>query len=423
MQLLYGSRTIPFEPEAGIAWKVLPAAAPVEEVPPAGDVIGTAIADLVHQLEALGASRGDTLLLVVPDHTRRCRLDELLPRLLPELEDALSLRTRILVANGSHVLQPEALVREVIGGEVYDAYPVTQHDGREEKRLEFLGSTSRGTPVLVNRMALEVDWVVTIGGILYHYFAGFGGGPKMLLPGIAGLESIRSNHRFTLDPATGQFHPDCREGEIDRNPVYLDLAEVCTFFPHALSLQLVLTPAGQIAAAAAGPILPTQRQLLPSVRRLYSIPLTARADVVLASAGGYPGDVNLIQSHKSIHHAFQALKPGGTLIVLAECREGIGSSSFMGYFTGVSAAEMGQELLRTYLINGHTALALKSKTEAARIILVSALAPEVVKRTGMIPAQSLAEAWALARMELPARAEGYIMPKAGQFLPLIAENR
>lgn len=423
MQLLYGSRGVEFRPDSGISWRVLPEEVPGTAAPGQPDVSGAAIADLVRQLEAMGASRGDTLLLVVPDHTRRCRLDELLPRLLPELEDALSLRTRILVANGSHVLQPESLVREVIGAEVYDAYPVTQHDCREEKRLELLGTTSRGTPITINRMALEADWVVTIGGILYHYFAGFGGGPKMLLPGIAGQESILQNHRFTLDPATGQFHPDCREGEIDRNPVYLDLAEICTFFPQALSLQLVLSPEGQIAAAAAGPILPTQRHLLPVVRRLYSIPIYAQADIVLASAGGYPGDVNLIQSHKSIHHAYQALKPGGTLVILAECREGIGSSTFLNYFTGGTAAEMGKELLRSYLINGHTALAMKSKTEAARIILVSALAPEVVQRIGMIPAKSMDEAWALARPGLPQRPAGYIMPRAGKYLPLLVQSQ
>ncbi|HNW58367.1 MAG TPA: nickel-dependent lactate racemase [bacterium] len=418
MQLAYGSQLLSFHPDSGIHWRVFPEWEPDESAPPPSGWIEPAIAELIRQLTSLGASRGDNLLLVVPDHTRRCRLDEILPRLLPELEDALSLRIRILVANGSHVLQPEARMREVIGAEVYEAYPVVQHDCREEKRLEFLGTTTRGTPVTINRMALETDWVVTIGGILYHYFAGFGGGPKMLLPGIAGEETIRRNHRLTLDPGSGQFHPDCREGEIERNPVYLDLAEVCTFFPHALSLQLVLSPSGRLAAAAAGTILATQRRLLPEVRRFYSVPIPGHADLVIASAGGYPGDVNLIQSHKSIHHAFQALKPGGTLVVLAECSEGIGSAAFMSYFTGASAAEMGGELLRSYRINGHTALAMKSKTEAARVILVSALAPDQVRRTGMIPAASLEQAWELARPDLLEGATGYILPQASKYLPL-----
>jgi nickel-dependent lactate racemase len=420
MRLSYGTRTVTFQPDSGITWQVLPSPEQGNRVEPQTDPIRSAVAELIGQLEQKGVSHGESLLLVVPDHTRRCRLETILPVLLPALEDALSLRIRILVANGSHVLQPEALIREMIGSEVYDCYPVAQHDCRDEQRLESLGKTTAGTPVTINRMAVEADWVVTLGGILFHYFAGFGGGPKMLLPGIAGYETIRLNHRRTLDPHTGQFHAECREGNIETNPVYLDLAEITTFMPRALSLQLVLSPDGEIARAAAGPILPVQRQLVPLVRQFYSLPIAEKADIVVASAGGHPADVNLIQAHKSIHHAFQGVKPGGTVIVLAECSEGIGSSSFMGYFNGATAAEMGAELLQNYLINGHTALSLKSKTEGARIVLISGLTPELVKSTGMIPAHSLEEAWDLVRPGIPERATGYILTKAAKYLPVPA---
>ncbi|HOZ20979.1 MAG TPA: nickel-dependent lactate racemase [bacterium] len=418
MELSYGTTTLSFQPDPGVAWRTLPEEELGAAAAAGPEILRNAIAMLLGQMEEGGAAAGESLLLVVPDHTRRCRLDEVLGLLLPGLETRLSLRVRILVANGSHVLQPEPLVRELIGAEIYDRYPVNQHDCREGKQLAQIGTTTAGTPVIVNRTALEVDWIVTVGGILFHYFAGFGGGPKMLLPGIAGEETIRINHRRTLDPVTGQFHPDCREGNIETNPVYLDLAEIVRLFPAALSLQLVLSPQGEIAAAAAGPILPVQRELLPLVRRFYTLPIGERADVVIASAGGHPADVNLIQSHKSIHHAYQAVKSGGTVIVLAECSEGVGSAAFMDYFTGASAAEMGRELLANYLINGHTALTLKSKCEGARIILVSALPPELVRRTGMVPATSLAEAWQLARPELPAGATGLILPGAARYLPI-----
>jgi lactate racemase len=418
MNLAYGSSVLPFQPESDVTWQMLPAEEPGAAFMPDPVILDRAMEALLRQLDNQGVSRGDQLLLVIPDHTRRCRLETILPRLLPRLESELSLKIRLLVANGSHVLQPEALVREVVGEEVFESYTVRQHDARDESWMHSLGETTAGTPVAINRMALEADWIVTIGGILYHYFAGFGGGPKMLLPGIAALETIRINHRRTIDPATGQFHAGCREGNIETNPVYHDLAEVVRFFPRALSLQLVLSPSGEIAAAAAGPILSVQNELLPMVRRFYGVPVRDPADIVIASAGGYPADVNLIQAHKSIHHAFQALKPGGTLIVLAECREGIGSAAFLGYFTGASSREMGRELLRNYLINGHTAMTLKSKSEQARIILVSELDGATVRRTGMIPAASLDEAWALAKVGLPAAAAGYIMPKASKYLPL-----
>ncbi len=418
MLLKYGSRTISFQPDPSVAWQLLP------EVEPGGAEAGNtasirlAIHELLRQMAEQGAGAGENLLVVVPDHTRRCRLEQILPLLLPALEERFSPQIRLLVANGSHVLQPDELVCEVVGADVFARYPVVQHDAHYEAGLVSLGTTSTGTPVAINQMALEADRIITIGGILYHYFAGFGGGPKMLLPGIAGLETIRINHRRTLDPATGQFHAECREGNIETNPVFLDLAEIVRFLPQALSLQLVLSPRGEIVEAAAGPILPIQKRLIPAVRLHYGLPIVGRADVVIASAGGHPADVNLIQAHKSIHHAFQALKPGGALILLAECREGIGSSSFMGYFTGRSAGEMGAELLRNYLINGHTALALRSKTEQARIILVSELDAGLVCSTGMSPAGSIAEAWDLARPHLPDRAKGYIMPAAAKYLPL-----
>ena len=418
MELSYGTTTLSFQPDPGVAWRILPAEESVAGATFDPGILRNAIARLLAQLEEGGARAGESLLLVVPDHTRRCRLDEVLGMLMPELEARLALQVHILVANGSHVVQPEPLLRDLVGAEVYDRYPVSQHDCREASRLVPIGTTSFGTPVIINRFALEAERIVTVGGILFHYFAGFGGGPKMLLPGIAGAETIRINHRRTLDPSTGQFHPDCREGNIETNPVYLDLAEIVNFFPAALSLQLVLSPQGEIAAAAAGPILPVQRELVPLVRNFYSLPIGERADIVIASAGGHPADVNLIQSHKSIHHAYQAVKSGGTLIVLAECSEGVGSAAFMDYFTGASAAEMGRELLGNYLINGHTALTLKSKCEGALIILVSALPPELVRRTGMVPAATLAEAWQLARPDLPSGATGLILPGAARYLPI-----
>ncbi|HPM60346.1 MAG TPA: nickel-dependent lactate racemase [bacterium] len=418
MELSYGTTILSFLPDPRVAWRILPEVEPVPAAAAGPGILWNAIKQLLGKLREGGAAAGESLLLVVPDHTRRCRLDEVLGLLLPELEARFAPRVSILVANGSHVVQPDPLVRDLVGDKVYNCYPVAQHDCREEGQLESIGMTSFGTPVIINRAALEADRIVTIGGILYHYFAGFGGGPKMLLPGIAGAETIRINHRRTLNPATGQFHPDCREGNIETNPVYLDLAEIVRFFPAALSLQLVLSPQGEIAAAAAGPILPVQRELVPLVRDFYNLPIGERADVVIASAGGHPADINLIQSHKSIHHAYQAVKSGGTLIVLAECREGVGSAAFMDYFTGVSAAEMGRELLGNYRINGHTALTLKSKCEGAQIILISALPPELVRRTGMVPAASLAKAWQLAGPNLPAGATGLILPRAAKYLPI-----
>ena len=417
MQLKYGKITFDFDPPIDVSWTVLE-----KNIKHAtrkeSDIIKAAVADLANQLEHLGIPKFSKLLLVIPDHTRRCRLEAILPILTIALENRFSATVQILVANGSHVLQPEETIREIVGGEIYEKYPITQHDCKDKDSLAYFGDSSKGTQIWLNRKVKEADFIITVGGVLYHYFAGFGGGPKMLLPGVAGYETIRANHRRTIDEKTGHFHPDCYEGYIETNPVFLDLKEVMKFVSNTISLQVVQSVEKKIVHAAAGPILPTHRRICEKVSNIYSIPLTEKADVVVASAGGFPSDVNLIQSHKSIHHAFQAVKENGWVIILAECAEGIGSKTFLPYFDVGSSGEIAQKLLQDYQINGHTALSLKTKTEIANIVLVSKLEADTVKKTGMISARDPAQAWSVVAPNLKKNSTGYIMPMASVQVPI-----
>ncbi len=418
MRLKYGRAMVDFEPPAHIQWQILQKDLPFSPLPEM-QIIEQAVLDLIQRLEEAGVGNHAKLLLVVPDHTRRCRLGVLLPLLTTSLEERFGASLHILIANGSHVLQPEETIRSLVGDGIYKKYPVIQHDALDRASLVYLGDSSNGTAFFLNRKIKEVDFIITIGGILYHYFAGFGGGAKMLFPGIAGYESIRANHRRTVDAASGRFHPFCHEGNITTNPVYLDLVEVMRFVPNVLSLQLALSPQGKVVFAAAGKVLPTHKQVCKKVEEIYSIPLAEKADVVVASAGGFPADVNLIQSHKSIHHAFQAMKENGWLIILAECIEGIGSQTFLPYFDYGSSRNIGQRLLEDYQINGHTALALKAKAEKANIVFVSNLDPQMVEKIGMIPARNLAQAWELTKRHLNPGALGHILPTASVHVPVV----
>ena len=360
MQLKYGKAAMDFEPPANINWQILRKDLPFS-LQPEAQIIEQAVLNLIQQLGDAGVRKNAKLLLVVPDHTRRCRLEFILPILTTSLEERFAATLQILIANGSHVLQPEETIRNLVGDAIFKKYAVVQHDALVQASLVHLCHSSNGTPFCLNRQIKEVDFIITIGGILYHYFAGFGGGAKMLFPGIAGYESIRANHRRTVYAVSGLFHSHCHEGNITTNPVYRDLAEVVQFVPNLLSLQLALSPEGKIVFAAVGEVLSTHKQVCKKVEDIYSIPLAEKADVVIASAGGFPADVNLIQSHKSIHHAYQAVKENGWLIVMAECAEGIGSKTFLPYFDYGSSRTIGQRLLEDYQINCHTALALKTK--------------------------------------------------------------
>ncbi len=419
--LRYGDETVPFLLDDRIHWQILEKTIPSPELKEE-EIVGRAVDDLLQQLADRIKSR-QKLLLVVPDHTRRCQLALVLPLLTSALENKFSCRIEILIANGSHALQPEQTIRQLVGDDIYDRYSVQQHDCRDNENLDYFGQTSNGTPVYLNKKIRAADFILTIGGVLYHYFAGFGGGPKMLLPGVAGYETIRLNHRRTIDEKTGLFHPDCHEGNISTNPVFNDLVQIVNFVPNVLSLQLAINEKGRIVAAQAGPILPTHKKICALVEKMYSLPIGYKADVVVASAGGFPSDVNLIQSHKSIHHAFQAVKENGQIIILAECREGIGSKTFMPYFDEGSSAAIGRKLLKDYKINGHTALALKCKTEKSKIILISQLPPSQVRKTGMIPAKDLAQAWYMIAADMVPNATGYIFPNAHIYVPVLTPNR
>ncbi|MBN1543061.1 nickel-dependent lactate racemase [candidate division KSB1 bacterium] len=414
VELKYGRKVVSLNPPSFIRW--LPLEKTIDEPPVSERALLTDAADtLISQLKELPLRRGARLLLVVPDHTRKCRLSDILPILLQRLEESFQPLVEILIANGSHVVQPESTVENLVGKEVYRRLDVVQHNALCSEDMRYVGETTAGTPIRLNRRVVEADCVVTVGGTLYHYFAGFGGGPKMLLPGVADIETIRLNHRRTIDPDTGTFHENCREGEIDNNPVYQDLVQVLRFLPRLISLQVVLDAMGRFHYAGVGPVVEIQKEAIARVRALYRIPLAEKADIVLASAGGYPADLNLIQSHKSIHHAYQVVRPGGVLVMFAECSEGIGSSTFMPYFQNGSSLDIAAALLQDYQINGHTALALRSKTESVSLYLVSMLPDSLVKEMGMLPLKADESMWQILSKGL--FSEGYLFPQASLYSP------
>jgi nickel-dependent lactate racemase len=419
MKLPYGRTTIECFPPESIEWQLL-----LQNLPPVtqetDEIIQRGIQKLSEQIKAGGFSTAKHILIVIPDHTRRCHAERILPGLLDMLSFA---ELEIIIANGSHILQPRDVIRDLVGDTVLERVPVFQHDCRDETHLYYAGETSNGTPVWLNKAIQRADLVITLGGILYHYFAGYGGGPKMLMPGIAGYETIRLNHKFTIDQQNHVFHEQCREGNLHTNPVYQDLVQVLDMVPNTLSYQIALSPQGDIVHVATGSVLDAQHEIIPHVKKMYNVPIGKKFDIVLASAGGFPADVNLIQSHKSIHHAFQAVRQDGVIVMAAECSEGIGSSTFLPYFDAGSSEHIAAKLVQNYKINGHTALSLKTKAEKANIILLSSLPDETVQRCGMIPAQNSQQAMEIALSLLLENSTGAILPKAFAQVPVSNEGK
>jgi nickel-dependent lactate racemase len=260
---------------------------------------------------------------------------------------------------------------------------------------------------------------VIVSPVVFHYFAGMGGGRKMVVPGASSHETVRANHRLSLTRG-GEIHPGCRSGNLAGNPVHEDMMEgLEASLKGCFMVNLVLDGLAEIADIVCGDAAESYMEAVGRAKRMLEVRLPARCDVAVASAGGHPLDLNLIQAHKSIDHAAAAVRDGGVVIALAECPAGVGSDTFLPWFDLGGAAAVSAGLTRDYQLNGQTALSLMKKLERLKIILVSALDGSVVERTGIAPARDLDEAVALAGACVGQAPLCYVMPAAWGILPVV----
>jgi nickel-dependent lactate racemase len=228
-----------------------------------------------------------------------------------------------------------------------------------------------------------------------------------------------ASHFSLLNPEEGSGrHPKAVTGSLEGNPVHEAMLEACGKRPPSFILNTVLGPEKKIIAAFAGEWCSAHLEGCRFYAEIFSAPIKERADLVVVSCGGFPKDINMIQSHKSMEYASRALKPGGVMILLAECRDGYGNATFFNWFGYRTCQELESALRKRYEINGQTAWSVKEKAERFRIVLVSQLPPEEVRTMGMIPALSLKEAMELAAPMLPEDYRAYLIPEGGNVLPV-----
>lgn len=321
--------------------------------------------------------------IIVADKTRLCGYPQALPWLTTALLDWGVDRAQITfyIAYGTHAPQSGAESLHTYGP-IYADYPFIHHRSTAPTRFAELGRTSRGTPVRIRADLLEAGLIVTMGAISHHYFAGFGGGRKLLFPGLGEKEAIYCNHRLFLDIEQRILALGCRPGQLDANPLAEDLAEIDRMLPPYLSIHGLLDSRGEVAAYRFGT---SYDDFLTACREhdtLYRAASRKQYDLVVASAGGYPKDINIIQVHKAIDNSAAFVRDGGTLIVLAECADGIGSSTFLPYFEMSGWTIAFDHLVGEYSGNGGTALAMMAKTGRIRIALVTALDEHLCRKIG-----------------------------------------
>ena len=354
---------------------------------------------------------GQSVAIVVSDVTRPCPTSRILPYLLAELEAAgLNIRDqRIVFALGSHrcLTLPERVTQ--VSPAIYDRLCCEDIGSGPFVRL---GRTSRGTPVEVYQPVAEADWRVYVGNIEYHYFAGYTGGAKALLPGVSSPESIRSNHSWMVNE-------NATAGRIEGNPVREDMEEAAGFLGPSYLFNVVLDGSKRIVSAVAGDLTQAHRAGCRVVDQLYRVPLERVSDVVVASAGGTPKDINLYQAHKALENAARAVRDGGILILVAECIEGLGHSTFAEWMTsGSTPDEMLARIQEHFVLGGHKAAAIaKTLRRGVRVYLASAMAADLVTSIGFVPFPSAQGAIAAASETIGRAASWAVMPHAGSTVP------
>jgi nickel-dependent lactate racemase len=360
---------------------------------------------------------GDRVAVAISDVTRYSATEMFLPPLLRETDAAGIPRGRVtlFVARGTHRAMTEGELRDAIGPEIDSGLRVAQSD--PEGALADLGTTSRGTRVLVSQPLMEHDRIVLTGTISFHYLAGFGGGRKALVPGCAGRETAHQAHfRIFRTDGPGK-HPLARPGILAGNPVHEDVVEAVTMASPTFLVNTLLTPSKKLFDMVAGHWQKAHEEGCARYAKQYRVPLARRYPLVIASAGGFPKDINLIQSHKAMDNAYLAVEPGGVLVLLAECPDGFGSSTFFPWFRFGDPETLERELRANYQIYGQTAHAVLTKARACRVVLVSSLKPEDVETMGMTPAASPAEALRIAKGMLGELPVPLVIPDAGYVLP------
>jgi len=323
--------------------------------------------------------------IVVSDKTRLCEYPTYLPLLTEVLSEHGLITDDITfhIAYGTHLIQSE---EESLAsyGETYKTYRFVHHDSRDESRLTSLGTTSRGTEVKISKRVLEHDLLITFGAILHHYFAGFGGGRKLLFPGVAGYHSILQNHQRFLDFEQMKIKEGCQSGNLDTNPLALDLEEINTFLPKRMEIHAILNSQKKVCEIYFGNTYDDFRNVCERYDQFFRYSEDLEYDLVVASAGGYPKDINFIQGHKSLHNAASFVKDNGKLIIFAECQEGIGNQAFMDIYKLGGWNQIFEKMKQCYANNAGTAVAMLDKAQRIEIHFVTSLDKETCNLMGAI---------------------------------------
>lgn len=368
------------------------------------------------RLSRLARGKGDAV-IVINDATRPAPSEVMLRVLLEELSDAgiPDAKIQVVIACGNHRPATPEEIRAMTGRDLAERLAVSNHVATDRENLVRVGSTSTGTPVWVNRLVARASVKILTGLIAPHHSAGYSGGRKSLIPGVAGIETLKAHHSFPIR----QYEPVC--GRLAGNPFHEEAVRIARTVGVDFILNVVQDGDGAILGAVAGDLEQAHEAGVRLGSDYWDLPLPSRFPIVLASPGGHPRDIDLHQAQKALSTAEMAVSPGGVLVLVARCREGLGKWKA----AWLREADHPRDVIRRFrqegFTEGHTSkdFMLARALCRHRVIVFSDLPPETAGQLFLTPVPSAQEAVDLA-LEWQPRGPLLILPKAVNLIPRIA---
>ncbi|BAI81589.1 conserved hypothetical protein [Deferribacter desulfuricans SSM1] len=335
------------------------------------------------------------ILFIVPDITRKSGLQIFIKDLIEKIE-TFKKEFSIIFATGTHRKVTDEEKKWILTEEVYNKYKhlLIDHDPDNMDNLVYFGKTKNGTPILLNKAYLEHDTIIPIASVSYHYFAGFGGGRKMILPGIAARKSALNNHKLVLDERNMRKHPLATTGNLKQNPVNDDIVEAVMIARRGkffFTINTILNDKGEIIDLTCGDLFMSHIEATERLKKYTMITANKKYDTIIVSCGGYPKDINMVQAQKSLDRVIPIAANNANIIFFAECVDGYGNNYFEEFFDITTSEEMFKTLIKDYQINRQTAYSLKIKTENYNVFLYSNFSESDCKRMGFIKINSIEE--------------------------------
>jgi nickel-dependent lactate racemase len=361
------------------------------------------------------AKSGNKVAIVVDDATRKTPSYLMVPPILNELNEAGVKDSDVTVIFGCGTHRPVSgeEAKKLLGEEVLSRVKTVSHDCNAEDLVE-MGVTSFKTQVFLNKTFAEADVKILTGDINLHYYAGYGGGRKSVVPGVSGTRTIQHNHALMLDP-------NSKIGSLEKNPVHMDMTEVARLANVNFILNVVLNEKNEVVKAFAGDLEAAFLEGVKQIDEMYKVPVSTQADIIVVSPGGHPFDADLFHATKPLEHVIDIVRDNGVIILVAECSEGHGNIKFYEWMTKFRTLdEVKSEIKRNFVLGGHKAYYLLREMQKARIIAVSAL-PEYMA-TGVFrlkTAKNVNEALEMAFRFVGRRAKILVVPYGTLTLPIL----